>query len=91
MNKKPISEQWILYVGRKANKWTSIVFILFTILWFSLYYWSAKIEHLLFGLMWIFLANIWFERRLFYKVIQKQQKEIDELKSNNSVKTETLT
>jgi hypothetical protein len=81
MKKRTLGERWVLYVAGKASIWSVVACILISIVYFYKYFTSIEDHSLYVGFMWIVLALVWFERSLFGKFIEKQQTEIEKLKS----------
>jgi hypothetical protein len=81
MDERTLGERWVLYVAGKASIWWAVACILVSIVYFYKYFSSIEDHSLYLGFMWIFLALVWFERSLFGKFIEKQQTEIEKLKS----------
>ena len=81
MNKRTFGERWVLYITGKASIWSAVFCILISVIFFYKYFSSTDDSSLNSGIMWIVLALVWFERSLFSKFIEKQQTEIEKLKS----------
>lgn len=81
MDKKTLGERWVLYIGSKASIWGAMACFLVSIVFFYKYFSSSESHAFDLGFIWIIVAFIWFERSLFGKYIEKQQTEIEKLKS----------
>jgi len=87
-----LAEKWVLQAGKKSSrKYWSLVYILFVVLWVPLgVYWgysllggrssASAVLGLSLGVFsctsWSFLALVYFERRHFYRIIERQDERI---------------
>jgi len=80
---RPISERWVLYVGRKSRwrgwAWINLVF---SLVFFGMYFASGRTfeNFLLLGLFWLCLAAMYFERSVFHAIIQAKNAKIKKLR-----------
>lgn len=91
--RKSIGEKWALYVGRKALGWYwPLVLVLFgTILGtIYLFVFHERTHLAVLSVVFMLLALIYFERRNFYLIIEKQKEHIANLESKaNKAKQDT--
>ncbi len=77
-------ERWVLYVGRKAKgKYWPLLLILFAIIFGVIYFFVFRERtHLaVLSITFALLALIYFERRNFYLIIERQRKHTANLES----------
>ncbi len=78
--KKSVGEKWVLYVGRKALGWYwPLVLILFAIAPGLHFLVTKSTLSAVTTVMPLFLSLIFFERRNFYLIIERQNKHIADL------------
>jgi hypothetical protein len=82
---RPISERWALYIGRKS-RWRGYAWInlVFSMVFFGMYIASGgTFEHFfILGLIWLSLAAIYFERSVFFAIIQAKNAKIKKLRTS---------
>ncbi|MFQ5632919.1 MAG: hypothetical protein ACE5I1_29470 [bacterium] len=82
--KQPLSHRWVLYFGRQAQTWYSSFLWLFipAIAFLLIFFFKSNGNFYLIMAFFLFiLALVWFERRVFYRIIQSKDQEIEKLKS----------
>jgi|GEM_PF-6091300 len=74
-------ERWVIKVGREAVNYSGIfplVFVFFGVIDF-MFLETLSLD----GFFWLLMGLLWFERRQFYLIIQKQQDQIIQLRHNH--------
>ncbi len=84
LNPKSKGERYYQYViNQSQNILWAIIPLIFAIFSFGTYYLGLPDKrNILFpaGFMWILIFVLWFERRFAYKILKRQQDEINKLK-----------
>jgi hypothetical protein len=71
-------EQWILFVGKNASwRYWPLIQISFGALFLVLFLLTHWICFVIFSTACAFIALIYFERRVFYRIIERQREYIE--------------